>query len=103
MSTWSDQIRNRKKALEALDPKDRLEYVNGCVQSLLIVNESIGGWLQWMSDPTKMSKFSEEEIKHFFEFLKKFAIDFVDFDLEVTEKEKELTEKIKKSRVDLYR
>lgn len=85
--SWTEIIRERKKSLEAMVPKDRLGYVEGCIQSLLAINQSINGWMQWLSNPMKMSKFDEEELKTFFEKLKQFAIDFLDFDQKVTEKD----------------
>lgn len=87
MSTLSDLIKERKKVLDSLDPKDRLGYVNGCVQSLLIINQSVGGWMQLLSDPIRMSSFPHEDLKNFFEFFHKFAIDFLDFDEKVTNQE----------------
>ena len=103
MSNWSDDSKNRKKNLESLEPKDRLGYVDGCVQSLLVVNQSISGWMQWLSNPTKMSKFPEDELKNFYEFLKKFAVNFVDFDIKVTEKDEEIKEKDKPPSVDHFK
>ncbi|MEM3382535.1 MAG: hypothetical protein QXL52_04315 [Nitrososphaerales archaeon] len=85
--SWTEIIRERKKSLESLAPKDRLGYVEGCIQSLLAINQSINGWMQWLSNPIKMSKFDEEELKTFFEKLRQFAVDFLDFDQKVTEKD----------------
>ncbi|MEM3437323.1 MAG: DUF2153 family protein [Nitrososphaerales archaeon] len=85
--SWTEIIRERKKSLEAMAPKDRLGYVEGCIQSLLAINQSINGWMQWLSNPMKMSKFDEEELKTFFEKLRQFAVDFLDFDQKVTEKD----------------
>ncbi|MEM3768915.1 MAG: DUF2153 family protein [Nitrososphaerales archaeon] len=85
--SWTEIIRERKKSLEAMAPKDRLGYVEGCIQSLLAINQSINGWMQWLSNPIKMSKFDEEELKTFFEKLRQFAVDFLDFDQKVTEKD----------------
>ncbi|MGQ9469266.1 MAG: hypothetical protein ACUVTD_05500 [Nitrososphaerales archaeon] len=80
-------MRERKKSLEAMAPKDRLAYVEGCIQSLLALNQSVNGWMQWLSNPIKMSRFDEEELKTFFDKLRQFAIDFLDFDQKVTEKD----------------
>jgi len=103
MSNWTEIIRDRKKALETLSPTDRLGYVDGCAQSLMAINQSIGGWMQWLTNPSKMSKFQEEELKNFFDFLKKFAVDFVDFDIKVTDKEEVLKEKEKIPSVEHYK
>lgn len=85
--SWGAAIRERKKSLENLVPKDRLGYVEGCIQSILAVNQSINGWMQWLSNPMKMGKFEEEELKLFFDKLKQFALDFLEFDRDVTEKD----------------
>jgi hypothetical protein len=91
--SWAEIIRERKKSLEAMAPKDRLGYVEGCIQSLLAISQSINGWMQWLSNPMKMSKFNEEELKTFFDKLKQFAVDFLDFDQKVTEKDEREREK----------
>ncbi|MEM2873691.1 MAG: hypothetical protein QXD82_05955 [Nitrososphaerales archaeon] len=85
--SWTEIIKERRKSLDAMAPKDRLGYVEGCIQSLLAINQSVNGWMQWLSNPIKMSKFDEEELKTFFDRLKQFAIDFLDFDEKVTEKD----------------
>jgi len=85
--SWTEIIKERRKSLDAMTPKDRLGYVEGCIQSLLAINQSVNGWMQWLSNPIKMSKFDEEELKTFFDRLKQFAIDFLDFDEKVTEKD----------------
>jgi len=85
--SWGAIIRERKKSLENLAPKDRLGYVDGCIQSLLALNQSINGWMQWLSNPMKMSKFEEEELELFFNKLKHFTLDFLEFDRDVTEKD----------------
>jgi len=85
--SWATIIRDRRKSLEVMTPKDRLGYVEGCIQSLLALNQSVNGWMQWLSNPIKMGKFEEEELKTFFDKLRQFAIDFLDFDQKVTEKD----------------
>jgi hypothetical protein len=98
--SWTAIIRERRKSLEAMTPKDRLGYVEGCIQSLLAINQSVNGWMQWLSNPIKMSKFDEEELRTFFGMLKQFAIDFLDFDQKVTEKDERDKER---PRADLYK
>jgi hypothetical protein len=85
--SWTAIIRERRKSIEAMLPKDRLGYVEGCIQSLLAINQSVNGWMQWLSNPIKMGKFGEEELKTFFDKLRQFAMDFLEFDQKVTEKD----------------
>jgi len=85
--SWTAIIRERRKSLEAMLPKDRLGYVEGCIQSLLAINQSVNGWMQWLSNPIKMGKFGEEELKAFFDKLRQFAMEFLEFDQKVTEKD----------------
>ncbi|MGQ9718700.1 MAG: hypothetical protein ACUVWK_02480 [Nitrososphaerales archaeon] len=98
--SWTAIIRERRKSLEAMTPKDRLGYVEGCIQSLLAINQSVNGWMQWLSNPIKMSKFDEEELRTFFDMLKEFAMNFLDFDQKVTEKDERGKERPK---ADLYK
>jgi len=85
--SWTAIVNERKKSLKSLAPKDRLGYVEGCIQSLLAVNQSINGWMQWLSNPMKMGKFEEEQLEMFFKKLRQFALDFLEFDRDVTEKD----------------
>ncbi|MCP8322784.1 MAG: hypothetical protein L6N96_01205 [Candidatus Methylarchaceae archaeon HK02M2] len=85
--SWTAIVKERKKSLKNLAPKDRLGYVEGCIQSLLAVNQSINGWMQWLSNPMKMGKFEEEQLEMFFTKLRQFALDFLEFDRDVTEKD----------------
>ncbi|MCP8314312.1 MAG: hypothetical protein H3Z53_08100 [archaeon] len=91
--SWTAIVRERRKSIEAMTPKDRLGYVEGCIQSLLAINQSVNGWMQWLSNPIKMSKFDEEELRTFFDKLRQFAIDFLEFDQKVTEKDEKERER----------
>jgi hypothetical protein len=84
-----DWVGNRTKAADALkkvEPKDRLGYVDACIQCLAAIGQSNQGWLQWLSNPTMMNEFDETVLKGFFEDFREFALKYIEFDINATQK-----------------
>jgi len=85
----SEWIENRLKVADKIKqivPKDRLGYVEGCIQCIAAIGQSNQGWLQWLSNPTLMNEFEEETLKGFFEKLRHFALEYLAFDIDATKK-----------------
>lgn len=84
-----DWVSNRTKtadAIKKISPKDRLGYVNACIQCLAAIGQSNQGWLQWLSNPTMMNEFSEDILKGFFEKFREFTLKYIEFDIDATQK-----------------
>lgn len=84
-----DWIQNRIKTADLIkkaDPKDRLGFVDGCIQCLAAIGQSNQGWLQWLSNPTMMNEFDEDALKGFFEKFREFALRYIEFDIDATKK-----------------
>jgi hypothetical protein len=84
-----DWISNRVKTADSIkkaSPQERLGYVNGCIQCLAAIGQSNQGWLQWLSNPTMMNEFDENDLKYFFEKFKDFALQYIEFDIDATKK-----------------
>ena len=48
--------------MEATKDRDRLELVHSLIFGLGALGKSVGGWVQWLSNPSIMNNFSEEEL-----------------------------------------
>lgn len=69
-----------------LAPEDRLGYTDACAQCVSVIWQSSYGWLEWLSDPSFVSKFDEATLRHFFEKLKELAVANIEVDIEATKK-----------------
>jgi hypothetical protein len=63
-----------------------LGYVNGCIQCVAAIGQSSQGWIQWLSNPTMMNEFEEDDLRGFFGRFREFALDYIAFDIEATKK-----------------
>jgi hypothetical protein len=86
MSDWVQARNEEKSRISKLSPKDRLDYVDGCIRCVNAIGFSSWGWLQWLSNPSLISWFDEPTLKGFFEKLKEFALALIEFDIEATRK-----------------
>lgn len=80
-----DQIEKMEEAAE----KDRLEYVRSIRFVLGALHRSLLGWMQWVSNPDIMSKFTTEDLAQMHKKLCEFTRSFVEYDLEATKKGEE--------------
>ncbi len=69
-----------------LKPKDRLDMVEAIALMNQYISSSCQGWAQWIYNPMVINKFNEKELKDLFDRFKKITNDFLDFDIEATEK-----------------
>jgi hypothetical protein len=84
-----DWVKNRKKTaakIKKVAPKDRLGYVDGCIQCIAAIGQSNQGWLQWLSNPTLMNEFEENDLKDFFSKFREFSLSYIEFDIDSTQK-----------------
>lgn len=84
-----DWIKNRRKTVDKIkkvSPKDRLGYVDGCIQCIAAIGQSNQGWLQWLSNPTLMNQFNEKDLEEFFEKFRDFSLNYIEFDIASTQK-----------------
>ena len=85
-------IENRKAMLKLLEnmkvtrTTDRLEILRNWITAHNIVNESLVGWAQWLNSIALMESIDRKTLKEMFEKYRDFAIQFVEFDIEATQK-----------------
>ena len=89
---WTDVCKNVLKKINAMQPKDRLDYVS-CVADLIFsIGKTIQGWNQWyameFNKPfarNPLSEISEEQFEQVYKFFKTVAINMLKFDIQITE------------------
>jgi len=89
---WVAQSKELLKALTELASKkeeDRLEMVNTMMFVLNSMDRSLHGWRSWIQNLSLMSKFTEEELRQMREGLLQKAQEFINYDMQITEKHKD--------------
>ena len=77
--------------------KDRLDVCAALGYSFMTLHESINNWLKWISNPLVMKEFSEQELKDFYNVIKKNVVELLELDYESTDKYDEVIKKAEKS------
>lgn len=85
---WIRAMKTRIEEIRKLSPSDRLQYAAACAQCANAIYSSIGGWISWLSNPVILNEFDEVTLNDFYQFFKKFTVDFLEFDITATQKRK---------------
>ena len=85
----SKKILDRIEELENIEGKDRLDHVGSIRFILEALHRSLIGWMQWANNASIMTKFTKEELEDINERRSRLSRSFIEYDLEVTEKEVE--------------
>lgn len=80
----SEKIIAQLKELESKEGKDRLELVSSLRFVLNVLQRSLIGWVQWVSNPEIMSIFSQTDLEEMHKKLNELTKSFVTYDIEVT-------------------
>ena len=60
------------------------------VEAIALMNQyifdSCQGWAQWIHDPAVINRFNEEELNEIYKQFRKFALEFLQFDLKTAKK-----------------
>jgi len=80
----SERIIDQLKSLEDTKDKDRLELVMALRFVLSVLQRSLIGWTQWVSNPDIMTIFSQEDLEKMTKTLSEFTRSFVEYDLKMT-------------------
>jgi hypothetical protein len=87
------------KKLEDNPQPDRLDMVRKISFTLYALQHSLGGWIEWVSNPNMMASFSLGELKDISTNLAKLTETFVEYDCTVTSRAQEEF-KLKRPEVD---
>ncbi len=89
----SDKIKKAAKA----EGQDRLDMVRTIRFTILALQRSVTGWMQWADNPDIMAQFSLDELKEINGNLAELVCAFVDYDAKITgSQERKIEKKLKK-------
>ncbi len=80
----SEKILGQLKKSEAVEKKDRLEYVRTIRFILSALQRSLLGWMQWVNNPDIMARFTQKDLESINKKLSNFTRSFIEYDLEAT-------------------
>jgi hypothetical protein len=80
----SERIIEQLKCLEDTKDKDRLELVRSLRFVLSVLQRSLIGWTQWVSNPDIMTIFSQDDLENMTKKLSEFTRSFVEYDMKMT-------------------
>ena len=80
----SEKIHEQLKNLEEIKGKDRLELVRSMSFVLNVLQRSLVGWMQWVSNPDIMTIFSQDDLENMTKELANFADSFLIYDMKMT-------------------
>jgi hypothetical protein len=81
-----EEILDQIKKFSEKQEKDRLDLVQSMRFSLYALHRSILGWLNWVNNPDIMATFKQEELDEMNSKLSKYIQEFIEYDVEITEK-----------------
>jgi hypothetical protein len=84
---WTQRSENTLKQLRGLmenPDQDRLELVQVILFSLGALNQSLHGWMQWVSNPDIISNFEKEELEEMAKKITDIVEQFITYDIEAT-------------------
>jgi hypothetical protein len=85
-----------KKAAKA-EGHDRLDMVRTIRFTILALQRSVTGWMQWADNPDIMAQFSLDELKEINRNLSELVCAFVDYDAKITgSQESKIEKKLRK-------
>jgi len=91
-----NEIKNSTKA----NGQDRLDMVRTIRFTILALQRSVTGWMQWADNPDIMSQFSLEELMEINKNLANLVCNFVDYDAKITgSQEQKIEKKIRKDAI----
>ena len=88
-----DKIKDSAK----VEGQDRLDMVRTIRFTILALQRSVTGWMQWADNPDVMAQFSLDELAEINKNLSDLVCAFVDYDAKITgSQEKKLEKKLQK-------
>jgi len=81
------------KNSEKLEGQDRLDMVRTIRFTILALQRSVTGWMQWADNPDIMAQFNLDELVEINHNLAKLVSAFVDYDAKITGSQEQKIEK----------
>ncbi|MEM2902698.1 MAG: DUF2153 family protein [Candidatus Bathyarchaeia archaeon] len=99
---WATMKKRQIEKVRGLQPKDRLDMVEAIALMNQYISSSCQGWAQWIYNPMVINRFNEKELKDFYDRFRKITLEFLEFDVEATERLKPPLEKGRKEQPPRY-
>jgi hypothetical protein len=94
------RILNEIKGSAKVEGNDRLDMVRSIRFTILALQRSVTGWMQWADNPDIMAQFSLDELADINKKLADLVCAFVDYDAKITgSQEKKIEKKIRKETI----
>ena len=94
------RILDEIKKSEKVEGHDRLDMVRTIRFTILALQRSVTGWIQWADNPDIMAQFSLDELTEINKNLADLVCAFVDYDAKITgSQEKKIEKKIRKETI----
>ena len=94
------RILNEIKKTEKVEGYDRLDMVRTIRFTILALQRSVTGWMQWADNPDIMAQFSLDELTEINKNLAGLVCAFVDYDARITgRQEKKIEKKMRKEAI----
>ena len=90
-----EKIKNSAK----VEGSDRLEMVRTIRFTILALQRSVTGWMQWAENPDIMAQFSLDELTEINKNLADLVCAFVDYDAKITGSQEKKIEEIRKETI----
>jgi hypothetical protein len=101
-----ETILEQIKQLEDAKDRDRLDLVQSIRFLLTALHNSLRGWIQWVTNPNVMSRFTQDDLEGINTKLRDFTRDFIEYDIAATRlgTKKGLTHRktVRKKREELF-
>jgi hypothetical protein len=81
---WSKAKEKQIERIKSLQPHDRLSLVEAITEINQYIASSCQGWMQWVFNPMIVGQFNQEKLDDIFNNFKKFALEFLEFDISAT-------------------
>ncbi|MGQ9542585.1 MAG: DUF2153 family protein [Candidatus Bathyarchaeia archaeon] len=95
---WSRAKEKQIERIKSMKPHDRLSLVEAITEINQYIASSCQGWMQWVYNPLIIGQFDQEKLQDIFETFRKFAIEFLEFDISATRGLGEVLKKQSKAR-----
>jgi hypothetical protein len=94
-----ERILDEIKSSAKVEGHDRLDMVRSIRFTILALQRSVTGWMQWADNPDVMAQFSLDELAEINKRLADLVCAFVDYDAKITgSQEKKIEKKIRRKK-----
>lgn len=83
---YVDSLKGYVNVIKEDAPKDRVEFAIAVARCLNGMGISVKGWASWLNNLTYLNQLTLEEFIEFYPKIRKVALEFIQIDIDVTQK-----------------